>query len=451
MTHKEAKQKTLKNRKIKKISKKDVMNIIDANDKPPVIKSYKKLHSNYAINFSGIKFFIINDKEFLEKVSKQEEQLEIDTVKEHVASQRGKKKRWLSFLFFMINIVVIVVVLVVQLSQDNLDNLGDLNVNWWYLLAAAAMMLAWIIIDQIRFMILTKKAIGIARPHLSFKVSTFGRYYDIITPFGSGGQPFQIFYLNKYGVNGGASVSITMSKYIFSQIAYFILATILLFGNFGSAVSGATGVLEGLTYVLCWVGYGVLLVLIVVVLLFSLKKRLGAGLVNWCLKVFCKIFRRDYNKLFKKTMRTVYTWQTTMKKYSKSPLIWISMLATSIGATLVQWMIPYFIYCAFVGPNPSLIVTMITLVAMTDLACMVNPIPGGAGVSEVAFTVLFGSLMGGTVVWAMIIWKILTYYFYIALGLGVISYDFVWGNKKLEKYKEKWMQPRIKFKRKSLD
>ncbi|MBQ8762012.1 MAG: hypothetical protein IJZ26_01675, partial [Clostridia bacterium] len=41
---------------------------------------------------------------------------------------------------------------------------------------------------------------------------------------------------------------------------------------------------------------------------------------------------------------------------------------------------------------------------------------------------------------AMLLWRLLTYYGNLLQGLGIMFYDFVWGNKKigplLEKYKE---------------
>jgi hypothetical protein len=58
---------------------------------------------------------------------------------------------------------------------------------------------------------------------LAFKTAVLGKYYDLITPFATGGQPFQIYYTNKYGIKGGESLSVVMSEYMFQQIGYVII------------------------------------------------------------------------------------------------------------------------------------------------------------------------------------------------------------------------------------
>ena len=76
---------------------------------------------------------------------------------------------------------------------------------------------------------------------------------------------------------------------------------------------------------------------------------------------------------------------------------------------------------------------------MVDLSASFFPLPGGTGASELSFTVLFGQLFsGGTLFWAMLIWRFFTYYMYIIQGIGVMIYDSVHGNKKLEWQKRKW-------------
>ena len=36
-----------------------------------------------------------------------------------------------------------------------------------------------------------------------------------------------------------------------------------------------------------------------------------------------------------------------------------------------------------------------------------------------------------------ILWRILTYYIYLILGIGIVSYDYIYGNKKAKRRKQK--------------
>ena len=73
-----------------------------------------------------------------------------------------------------------------------------------------------------------------------------------------------------------------------------------------------------------------------------------------------------------------------------------------------------------------------------QLSFGVNPIPGGSGVAELSFSALFALLIDKSYVfWALILWRILTYYIYLIFGIGIVSYDYIYGNKKAKRRKQK--------------
>ena len=139
--------------------------------------------------------------------------------------------------------------------------------------------------------VLIKKATGLHRFNLSYKVAALGRHYDVITPLSTGGQPFQVFYTSKYGIKAGQGVSIAMGKYIFYQIIYFICISIVLFGNMFSntLVTSMDSVSAGLVTTLSWIGYAICAGLIVVVTFISLNRRAGTSFVVGILKFLSKI------------------------------------------------------------------------------------------------------------------------------------------------------------------
>ncbi len=370
--------------------------------------------------------------------------------------KKRKKKKSLNFIYYILNIAVIVLVLSIQLSKES-NPTGSitaiLNINLWFILAAFGCFLVGMFLDQIRYSFLIHKATGVFRFGLSYKVAALGRYYDTITPLGTGGQPFQVLYTNKYGIKPGEGISIAMGKYIFYQIVYFILVTYFILRALSVGEAGTTilntDVSQSLVSTFMWVGYAILAAVVLFMTLISLNKRLGAGFIASILKLLNKIhigkFRiiKDYKKTFTKVMKVVNVWQNTTKKYSKS--FWV-IFVNVVGSVLfffVNYSTPFFIFCAFEGWQPNMWLNIISVAVMVDLTSAFNPIPMGTGTADLSFTVLYGGMfsIAGASIWALIIWRILFYYIYIIQGLIIVNYDYFVGNKRLEKNKELWMLP----------
>ncbi len=417
---------------------------------------------NYGANVAlSPHFFVCRpDEERVERENLKTTERVISTTK----VKSGKKKRWLSFLYLAINLIVVGIVLAVQLSKEGSPSESIstiLDVNWWFILLAFGTFVLTTLLDQIRFASLIHKATGVYRFSLGYKVGAVGRYYDTITPLATGGQPFQVVYMNKYGIKAGQGLSIAMGRYIFYQIVHFIFVTILLFRNLfinaGSAGSGASAITNGIASTFSWIGYAIGAVLIITILIITLNKRVGAGLIVGILKLLSKIrigrFRiiKDYKKSFKNVMKTVNVWQRTTKEYSKSWTVIATNVICSALYFVAVYSMPYFIYCAFKGWQPEMWIEIVTMAIMVDLASAFNPIPMGTGTADISFTAFFAAFFTqGTQFWALIIWRILFYYIYIIQGVGIIIYDYSVGNRRLEKHKEEWMLPfreRLKYRK----
>jgi len=77
-----------------------------------------------------------------------------------------------------------------------------------------------VLFNGMKFLILIHHRTGKWRPWFSIKLGVVGRYYDLITPLGSGGQPFEIYYLKKDGYSGETSTAIPLAKYMFWQFTF---------------------------------------------------------------------------------------------------------------------------------------------------------------------------------------------------------------------------------------
>lgn len=452
---------TLEEPSLKRV-KEPILKKIIKNKKDDIVK----FKLNYAGNLGENSKYFLNINTSFKYIEKHEKIKSKEIEKKGMkVKNKTNKKKWLNFSYFALNIIVIAIVLWVQLAKEKnpVESLtAILEINWGFIFGAFGLFLMCVLLDQLKFAVLIRKATGIYRFGLAYKVAAIGKHYDVITPLSTGGQPFQIFYMNKYGINAGESISIAMGKYIFSQIVFFAFVSFILFRNlFTQSLDFLGSVAGGLVTTLSWIGYACTAVLIITVLIVSLNRRVGAGFVAVVLKLISKIrfgkFRiiKDYKKSFVKVMRTVNEWQGTTKQYSKSFWVIFANVIFCLLHFLCVYSIPFLIYCAFAGWDPSVWISIVTIAVMVDLSSAFNPIPMGVGTADLSFTVLYGMFftsIPGAQIWALIIWRILNYYIYILQGLGVLVYDYTIGNRRLQKNKELWMLPykeRIKLKNKA--
>ena len=153
------------------------------------------------------------------------------------------------------------------------------------------------------------------RPWFSFKLATIGRYYDHITPLGSGGQPFEIYYMKKNSYSGDIATAVPLAKYMAWQIAFVLMGVFILI-FYAPYHNTSTVVL-----ILAWIGLGLTLTLFLFVLFMSITKKWGASLVVGVLKLLHKMhIIKDYKKALIKVLRFVKQYQYCIKTFAKSPL-----------------------------------------------------------------------------------------------------------------------------------
>lgn len=366
---------------------------------------------------------IVDDDSFKEKMAKSKEVSKKDNS--------PRKKLW-SFIFVMINVVIVVLILLGMLEGDNYTPISELNLKADWLIGAILCFVAMIVIDQIRFTLLIKKSTKMHRPFLGYKVGALGKYYDAITPLSTGGQPFQAFYLTQRGVKASHAVSIPVAKYVVQQIVFAILSIVVLilaFTSYKHLLPSGLG--TDWVMLACWIGFICNFLIVALVILLSVGT-FGKKFVLGILKFLHKIkLIKNYDKTYEKILNIVEEYQRTIKFFVKSPLLLIGMVFTSLLYMFVMYSIPFFVYCSFGGvPTYDMWLSTFIVALMIDLAASFIPIPGGSGVAELSFAAMFTSLFAGASFWALLIWRILTFYGFVLQGFLIVLYDAIIGNKR---------------------
>ena len=366
--------------------------------------------------------------------AKQQEQIEF--AEESVGKQKSKKKKIINAIFFILNIVVVAGILFYQLSNETVTSISDLkDVKFYYIPVVFAMFGIIMLIDAHRTNLFLKKSGNRSRPYLCYKMCAIGKYYDNITPMSSGGEPSQIFYMNHRGLDAGTSISVPMGRYVVSQISWMIIGLIAVFVIIFTQVMDISVVL-----VIGLLGFAANFILLSVCLILSMSKKIGNKLVAKILKFLQKIhIVKHYEKQYEKVMKVVENYQNTMKTYAKNKWFFLYTIFLSILIFVITYTMPFIIYLLLGGKDYSLWGNMLVFSLMIELGSSIIPLPGGTGMNEISFTVVFADVFPhGSVFWGLLFWRFMTYYIFILQGIIIVIYDYFIGNRKFLWLQKKW-------------
>ncbi|MBP3431497.1 MAG: flippase-like domain-containing protein [Clostridia bacterium] len=371
-----------------------------------------------------------------EKLSEEEQKKveeKIEEASQEVKSQASdKKKKIKSIIFFIFNIVLVAAILIWNIyTTDDFMPLSMFEINYVYVFAALALLVCILIFDVLSVHRMIYRKTMRSRWHLSYKSIAILRYYDAVTPLSSGGQAFMTTYLTGRDVPGAVSLSIPMAKLVFQNIAWLVISFVCLIISFSRGMGTFVSVSSIIGFVLAFC-------MIAIILFFSFSKKLGQKLVAWGLRVLVKLrILKNYDKYYKKVLNFIEDYQNIMKEYGREAFDIIYQIILHGLRFICLYSIPFFIYCSFMGFDPSMFSEFFIYTALIELASSFIPLPGGTGMNEITFTFLFKQYLGGATFWALILWRFCSYYFYLLQGLGILSYDTIYGNRKYRWIKAK--------------
>jgi len=391
---------------------------------------FKKTHSYDKITCR--KFFAYNKEEQEDIISHN-----VTIASSKVTEKKSKNKKIFNILFLIFNVILVVGVFYnFAREQGGIPPLSSLISNhprWRYLFVALGLFLLTVIFNSLKTFILVHNKTKKWRPIFSFKSATMSKYYDLMTPFSSGGKPFEIYYLKKNNHSGDVATAIPLAKYMIWQFVLIVVcSSILIFYPHENIASSSP-----LIFVCAWIGLAVILMVFLFILFMSITKKWGAKIVGLILKVLHKLHLvKNYHTILRKVLRFVKSYQYSMKAFIKSPFTILLVAICTVGALFSNGSIAYFIYRAFVETPVVDLYDIFCKCIICDLAICIIPLPGGSGVSELSFNALVGSLFGeGARFWGILIWRVFTYYLHIVLGGIILIFGIILPKSKKHKNK----------------
>ena len=330
------------------------------------------------------------------------------------------------------------------LSGGNIASLKDLlsTVNPYYAILLAVIVLIMFCTDALKYSIISKITVKKFDLKLSMSVGIMGRFYDNITPFNTGGQPYQVYQYYKKGYPADTSTAIPIVKYIFQLIAWIVCSLILYLANHDALKylpNNQAIAVRSLTYV----GISIAAIAPLIVVLFSLFPSAIHKVIAFFIKIGVKLkIVPDYEKVDKKVVDFLEGYRQAFVHIAKDKVGVIFLFLVSCLDFFVVMSVPYFVIMALgkTTPGAKMLVDIVTLNAYSLFAASLVPTPGNSGAIEGVASMVFAPIsMGeGALFWVVFMWRVCTYYVYIILGLvGMTNKFFKSRHKKrvIKKYK----------------
>ncbi len=261
------------------------------------------------------------------------------------------------------------------------------------------------------------RALGCPKPFKKcYFYSCTGFFFSNITPSATGGQPAQVFYMNRDGIppaSGTIDMLLITIGYHTAMVGYGV-AALLTSRDLTERLGGQIGFLLG-------VGFMIFLVLNVAMILFLFRpnpvRKLCRAVIGLAVRVRPSL---DRAALEEKLDGHVEEYRRGAVLIRKSPGLLPKVLLMSAGQLACSYVMPYIIYRAF-GLSGAGVWEVFSLQVLCAIAVGYLPLPGAAGAAENVFLRGFAFIFGvGLVAPAMILSRMLSCYLVIIVT-GVIT------------------------------
>ena len=326
--------------------------------------------------------------------------------------KKSRKKLYGILISILINVIIVGYIALHEFGghAQSTPTFGSLDVNMRYLLLAAACFIVALLMETMKYKSMMIASDGRYDSVGAFECAVLGKYYDNITPLGAGGQPFQIYYLKKRGLSTGSAAALPIAGFLGLQLAFVLIAGVVLIAN-GSVVAELPAIRVG-----AYVGLAFYLAVPICIILFAIIPNTFSKMVCAIAKLLNKMhIVKDYDKAVGDIFGSMNEYTASLKAISIHPHLLFKVIAFSLIYQMAILSIPFFVLRAFGGTNSWW--TVFSLVVFIYAAITIIPTPGNAGAAEGSFYAVFSVLTSAYLFWAMIIWRILCYYSWLALGL----------------------------------
>lgn len=309
--------------------------------------------------------------------------------------------------------------------DDVLNALRSPLANYDYAYLILLLLLGFYFIDGVILFFFARLYTRTYKIHRGIANAFIGQFYANITPSGSGRQFAQVATYNKQGVNFSAGASIVVMYYILYQIVLIIFGVLSVLFNIGIFIDSPPLTLLGVNIPLWLFALAGLVIsgsIIFFMLLLSLSRRLHKFMIEKGIDILAKL-KLIRNPEMRKKKMTISTenFRIELRRLSSNIPATIAIVFLFILKFFFLYSISYVVGI-MLDPSlatPGVFFATITRTSFLQMVIGIIPIPGGAGVTEYLYEVMFLPIFNNDLILTkaiQMVWRFATFYSGLIVG-----------------------------------
>ncbi len=294
-----------------------------------------------------------------------------------------------------------------------------LNLNIWFVILALLFMAIYGLFRTMSLHLIIKDFNKDFKFVDTVKNMLITQFFNGTTPFASGGQPAQIYFLKTQGVNLPTSTSIVIQNFVVYQAVLIIYGLIAIILNFFFDFFPKVTILKNFIILGFIVNVAVMILLFVISFAKSASKFTFGKTIDLLYKLKLIRYRvRTKNKL----NQIVDKFYDSAKKIRDNKNTFVKCFLCNLLAFPFLYSIPLLLLYSTGDFNSLNVVISIVACSYVMIIGAFVPIPGGTGGLEYAFVKFYGNYISGYVLSTLVImWRFVTYYLGMILGAIALS------------------------------
>lgn len=316
-------------------------------------------------------------------------------------------------------LAIITLVILFLVLKDDFGNIVGLlkSSNIWLILTAFSLEFLVLIFESLAFHQILKSYKDDYRYKSTFNLTLITKFFNGITPFSTGGQPMQVYYLNKDGFRLTKATNAIMQNFILYQTSLITIGIISILLNQKYNYFADSPLLRQLVTI------GFLINTLVMVFLFiiSFSNKFNKFFIERGIDFLTKIgIIKDKEKTKEKWIERCNDFHKGATFIKEHKNLCFKGFMYNILALICYYAIAYFVAKALSMDASILIIPSIVASSYVLIIGAFVPIPGASGGIEFGFLQFFGNFITGSILSAtLLVWRAITYYIPMILG-GIV-------------------------------
>ncbi len=263
------------------------------------------------------------------------------------------------------------------------------------------------------------------------KYAMIGFFFSSVTPSASGGQPMQLCYMHRDGVQvSKGTMALLLELLSFETVTILLAAAGLLYQQELIFSLGAV------RYLL-FLGMGLNLLVAALLALAVFSPAVAERLAGLAIRAVSILSSGKAEKARAAIENQLRDYAYCSKYLRENRIFFAKTLATTMLQMLSMYSVPYFVYCAF-GLHTFQPAEVLALQAVLYVSVSALPLPGAMGVSESTFMLLFCTLFPESLLGsAMLLSRGISFYLFVLIsGIAAAGSALIQKKEKREKSDE---------------